>query len=84
VLAIEDFLRGLPGAPMAPSASFGLSEREVQVLRLIATGRSNQQIADELVISLSTVLHHITNILTKTGCRNRTEAAVYARDRGIA
>jgi DNA-binding NarL/FixJ family response regulator len=78
VLAIEEFLRGLPGAPIAPSANLGLSEREVQVLRLIATGRSNQQIADVLVISPSTVLHHVTNILTKTGCSNRTEAAAYA------
>jgi LuxR family maltose regulon positive regulatory protein len=54
------------------------------VLRLLAAGKSNQQIADALVISPSTVLHHVTNILTKTGCSNRTEAAVYARDRGIA
>jgi DNA-binding CsgD family transcriptional regulator/pimeloyl-ACP methyl ester carboxylesterase len=84
VLAIEEFLRGLPEVPIAPSASYRLSEREVQVLRMIAAGKSNQQIADALVISLSTVLHHVTNILTKTGCSNRTEAAVYARDRGIA
>jgi DNA-binding NarL/FixJ family response regulator len=84
VLAIEEFLRGLPEAQIAPSASYGLSEREVQVLRLVAAGRSNQQIADALVISPSTVLHHVTNILTKTGCHNRTEAAVYARDHRIA
>jgi DNA-binding NarL/FixJ family response regulator len=55
-----------------------LSAREAEVLRLLAAGKSNQQIADELVISLSTVLHHVTNILTKTGCVNRTEAAAYA------
>ncbi|HEY4685433.1 MAG TPA: LuxR C-terminal-related transcriptional regulator, partial [Dehalococcoidia bacterium] len=45
--------------------------------------RSNPQIADELVISLNTVQHHVSNILAKTGCANRTEAAVYARDRGL-
>jgi DNA-binding CsgD family transcriptional regulator/pimeloyl-ACP methyl ester carboxylesterase len=61
-----------------------LSAREVEVLGFIVAGKSNQQIADALVISPSTVLHHVTNILTKTGCANRTEAAVYARDRGIA
>jgi DNA-binding CsgD family transcriptional regulator/pimeloyl-ACP methyl ester carboxylesterase len=89
VPVIEDFLKSVrernklrsqPASPMA----VGLSSREVEVLRLIAAGRSNQQIADALVISPSTVLHHVTNILTKTGCSNRTEAALYARDRGIA
>jgi DNA-binding CsgD family transcriptional regulator/pimeloyl-ACP methyl ester carboxylesterase len=72
------------GDGLRPDRSYDaqLSHREVEVLRLIAAGKSNQQIADALVISLSTVLHHVTNILTKTGCSNRTEAAIYARDRG--
>ena len=61
----------------------GLSARELDVVRLIATGRSNQQIADELVISLNTARKHVANILDKTGTANRTEAAGYARDHGF-
>ena len=54
------------------------------MLRLIAAGRSNQQIADEFVISLNTVQRHVSNILTKTGLTNRVEAAVYAHEHGLA
>jgi DNA-binding NarL/FixJ family response regulator/pimeloyl-ACP methyl ester carboxylesterase len=61
-----------------------LSSPEVEVLRLIAAGRSNQQIADELVISLNTVRRHVSNIFDKTGAANRTEASGYARDHGLA
>jgi DNA-binding CsgD family transcriptional regulator/pimeloyl-ACP methyl ester carboxylesterase len=61
----------------------GLSAREVEVLRLIAAGRSNPQIADELVISLNTVQRHVSNILAKTGLSNRTEAASYATRNGL-
>jgi DNA-binding CsgD family transcriptional regulator len=61
----------------------GLSAREVEVLRLIAAGRSNPQIADELVISLNTVQRHVSNILAKTGLANRAEAASYATRNGL-
>ncbi len=61
----------------------GLTPREVEVLRLIANGRSNQEIASELVISFNTVTNHVKNILGKTGCANRTEAAAYAIPRGL-
>jgi len=57
----------------------GLSDREVGVLRLIAAGRSNQEIADDLVISLNTVRRHVSNIFVKANLRNRAEAAVYAQ-----
>jgi DNA-binding NarL/FixJ family response regulator len=60
-----------------------LSPREVDVLRLLAAGRSNQQIADELVISLNTVRRHVSNIFDKTDVTNRAQAAVYARDHSI-
>ena len=88
--AIDDFLASLPprdenpavASPGAPPA--GLSAREVEVLRLIAAGKSNPQIANALVISLNTVQRHVSNILGKTGAANRTEAAVYARDHGLA
>jgi DNA-binding CsgD family transcriptional regulator/pimeloyl-ACP methyl ester carboxylesterase len=55
-----------------------LSRRELEVLKLLADGKSNPQIAEELVISLNTVQHHVSNILNKTGLDNRTEAAAYA------
>jgi len=61
----------------------GLTPREMEVLRLIANGKSNQDIATELVISFNTVTNHVKNILGKTGCANRTEAAAYAIPRGI-
>jgi pimeloyl-ACP methyl ester carboxylesterase/DNA-binding CsgD family transcriptional regulator len=63
--------------------SHQLTAREVEVLRLIAAGRSNQEIADELVISLNTVSNHVKNILGKTDSANRTEAASYAYRRGL-
>jgi DNA-binding CsgD family transcriptional regulator len=61
----------------------GLSEREAEVLRLLAAGRSNQQIADDLFISLNTVSHHLRNIFAKTGTSNRTEAASFAHLHGL-
>jgi DNA-binding CsgD family transcriptional regulator/pimeloyl-ACP methyl ester carboxylesterase len=61
----------------------GLSERELEVLRLLGAGRSNQQIADDLFISLNTVSHHLRNIFAKTGTSNRTEAASFAHQHGL-
>jgi DNA-binding CsgD family transcriptional regulator/tetratricopeptide (TPR) repeat protein len=61
----------------------GLSEREVEVLRRVAAGRTNQQIADELVISLNTVARHVSNIFDKAGVANRAEAASFAHSRGL-
>lgn len=61
----------------------GLSEREAEVLRLLAAGKSNQQIADDLFISLNTVSHHLRNIFAKTGTSNRTEAASFAHQHGL-
>jgi DNA-binding NarL/FixJ family response regulator len=64
-------------------ADSGLSSREVEVLRLVAAGRSNAQIADELVISQNTVIRHVSNIFAKIGAANRAEAASYATRNGI-
>jgi len=77
--AIDDFLASLP-SPVTTDAPVpaGLSLREVEVLRLIAAGRSNQQIADALVISQNTVARHVSNIFDKTGAANRADAASYA------
>ena len=56
----------------------GLTTREIDVLKLVANGASNQQVADILHISVRTVNTHMTNILNKTGCDNRTAASVFA------
>lgn len=68
----------LPTSSAAPAYPDGLSQREVEVLSLIAAGQSNREIAERLFISLNTVANHVRNILTKTATNNRTEAAAYA------
>jgi pimeloyl-ACP methyl ester carboxylesterase/DNA-binding CsgD family transcriptional regulator len=77
----------LPTVPnqteMSHAPAGTLTTREIEVLRLIAAGRSNQEIALELVISFNTVTNHVKNILGKTGASNRTEAANYAFRSGI-
>jgi DNA-binding NarL/FixJ family response regulator len=55
----------------------------VEVLRLVATGASNQQVANVLHISVRTVNTHMTNILNKTGCENRTAATAYAMEHNL-
>jgi DNA-binding CsgD family transcriptional regulator/pimeloyl-ACP methyl ester carboxylesterase len=84
--AIDAFLRELPrtsSETRAGEESGVLSGRELEVLRLLAAGKSNQQIADDLVISLNTVRRHVSNIFDKTGVANRTEAATYAARNGL-
>ena len=56
----------------------GLSQREVEVLRLVAAGRGNREIAEALFVSHNTVANHVRSILTKTNTANRTEAAAFA------
>jgi DNA-binding CsgD family transcriptional regulator len=77
-------LLGKPAAPAAPAWPAGLTGREVEVLRLIAAGRSNRAIAETLFISPNTVLRHVSNIFAKTGVANRAEAAAYATRKGLA
>jgi NarL family two-component system response regulator LiaR len=60
-----------------------LTEREMEVLRLIAQGKSNQEIADELFIGVKTVKFHVTNLLAKLGLEDRTQAAIYALKNGL-
>jgi len=71
--------------PAAGTASRAeeLSEREVEVLRLMARGRNNREIAEQLFISEATVKTHITHIFTKLDLRDRAAAIVYAFDRGV-
>lgn len=68
----------------APPVSEILTEREIEVLKLMARGLSNKEIADALVVSMPTVRSHITNILTKLNLSNRTQAVLYALREGIA
>lgn len=71
-------------AASALDLSGGLTAREREVIGLIAEGRSNRDIAARLVISEHTAANHVRNILTKIGAENRTQAAMYARERGLA
>ncbi len=60
-----------------------LSERELEILGVLATGASNREIASQLFITEGTVKNHITNILGKLGVRDRTQAALKAKDMGL-
>ena len=61
-----------------------LTTREVEVLKLIAAGRSNGEIAAELVVSAATVKTHVNHIFQKTGARDRAQAVRYAYEHGLA
>jgi NarL family two-component system response regulator LiaR len=67
-----------------PLTAEPLTEREVEVLQVLATGKSNQEIAAELMISEATVRTHVSNILGKLHLASRTQAALYALREGIA
>ncbi|GHG22944.1 MULTISPECIES: response regulator [Streptomyces] len=77
---ITEFAKSADTAPKAPAvAQIGeLTERETEVLVLIAQGLSNQEIAGHLVVAESTIKTHVSRILVKLGLRDRTQAAVFA------
>jgi NarL family two-component system response regulator LiaR len=78
-----DRVRG-PRAEGQPGQRAELSERELEVLRLLAEGSDNDEIAEALVISPRTVKNHVSSILAKLHLENRIQAAVYAVRRGLA
>jgi predicted ATPase/DNA-binding CsgD family transcriptional regulator len=81
VLAVQTQMEQLPERSSArDTRSFpaGLSSREVEVLRLVALGKSNRQIAEELVLSEKTVINHLTSVFNKTGTDNRAAATAFA------
>jgi NarL family two-component system response regulator LiaR len=77
-------LQELSGPSASPPTPDPLTQREVEVLQLVAQGRDNQQIADELVISQATVRTHVSHILSKLQLASRTQAALYALREGLA
>lgn len=79
----RSLLQDHPDLP-APQSPDGLTARELEVLHLVAAGRSNRQIAAELVISEKTVARHLSNIFTKIDVGSRTSAAAYAFEHGLA
>jgi two-component system, NarL family, nitrate/nitrite response regulator NarL len=72
------FALGAHPAPSAPTANYGLTERELQITALIVAAASNKEIARRLNISEKTVKHHLTNIFDKIGVSSRVELALFA------
>jgi DNA-binding NarL/FixJ family response regulator len=66
-----------------PAAASELSEREIEVLRLIAAGLSNKEIAEKLVIAEGTAKNHVSNILSKLEARDRAQAVARAKEFGL-
>jgi ATP/maltotriose-dependent transcriptional regulator MalT len=81
---IRERLRQLARTGTRPHLPAGLSLREAEVLRLVAQGKSNREIAEELVISERTVANHLVNIFNKTRVDNRTAATAFAIHHGLA
>jgi len=80
---VAAFARLMDGGPKAEALVLPLSPREREILSLLASGDSNKEIADRLNLAEGTVKNHVTNILTKLDVRDRTQAALRARQLGI-
>ena len=80
----QKLLKELTLTTDGPRSPDPLTEREVEVLKLIARGLSNQEIADTLVVSIATVYTHVSKILDKLHLASRTQAALYALREGLA
>ncbi|MGH3704209.1 MAG: response regulator transcription factor, partial [Agromyces sp.] len=78
-----DRLERLAAESGGAAASAGLTRRELEVLRLVSSGRSNRQIAAELFLSERTVARHVSNILGKLGLGSRSAATAFAFEHGL-
>lgn len=83
VVAEFNRISGDKPAPKQDQLVEPLSSRELEILQHIATGASNREIANALYIAEGTVKNHVTNILSKLGVRDRTQAAIRAKDLGL-
>jgi DNA-binding NarL/FixJ family response regulator len=80
---VSEFARLRPSLPPRPDALAELTRRETEVLRLVAEGLSNSEIAERLVVSEETIKTHVSRVLTKLGLRDRTQAVVVAYESGL-
>jgi len=80
---VSEFARLRPSAPTRPDALSELTPRETEVLRLVAEGLSNGEIAGRLVVSEETIKTHVSRLLGKLGIRDRTQAVVVAYESGL-